>query len=433
MKKTTSRLSKALIATAVVGALTIPAMASPIGDTGVVETTDTSLTIPKSIMVLNDGYTKTNIPAMDFSFSIAPAAVSADSTVTDSSGNTVLVQAGPAGGAALGSGGVVSIAAQTVTESDAGATSLEEAVTEDLTVNVDLTAFTQPGVYRYEITDITSASDLYDYSLVRAGDYDATRFLDVYVKRDATTGDLGVAGYVLTDDLPGAITDATFKSPGYVEDGDIIVTTEPGTDGIPGTADDVVTADTADIETMDRYISYNITLTKQVTGNMGDTDNQFPFDINIANVTGVAPFDENDAAIADPSAVSAALASGDSVAIYAIAPKGTVTVTETNNTDNAYTVTSSDGVVAGVVTASNDTATAGTNAVSNYATVNSASSVATTPTAGANNDLTFTNNLEIGTPTGFVMRVLPYIAVLGLAGAAVGVALSRKSRREDEA
>lgn len=122
---------------------------------------------------------------------------------------------------------------------ESGEAFAKKAVTVDFS-GVD---FTAPGIYRYTITenDPTSQSGV-------AIEGNNTRTLDVYVEYtddDATT--LGVTHYVLQDGTDNPNTAA--KSKGFTN----------------------------------TYTTYNLTLTKDVTGNQGNRDKYFRFEVTIAN------------------------------------------------------------------------------------------------------------------------------------------------------
>lgn len=439
MKKTRERIAKALVAFMVAGLMAAPVSAAGIGDSGVYTGNDTTLTIPKGIIVNNDGYTQSYCPNITFSFAIAPATVPAGTTITDSQGNSISVTAGVANG--VSTTATAEIAAQNVVESDASATSLSEQVSANMTLSVDLTQFTTPGVYRYTITDTTTNATLLAAGIVRPDDYDTTRELDVYIERNATDGTLGVAGYALSDDIPGNVVADTLKSPGYVEDGDIVWTREPGTDGELGTADDVWSADAAESDVMDQYTTYNLDLNKVVTGNMGDVDHDFPFSIAIANSVAsgltvdshVFVGDDTDALAlnAGTSAIATVLADGDNYYVYGLNPYAVVTVTETNDTANVYKTTISDGSAAAEAVNPNAQISSDGIAVSDYATVNSASDVSNDPTASDDLALTFTNNLQSPSVTGFVARIAPFIALIGVVGGLFGIS-KVKAKKQNE-
>ena len=83
---------------------------------------------------------------------------------------------------------------------------------KNLTVNIDLTKFTKPGIYRYKIEDVTAIETLYNAGINRAEHYDNDRYLDVYIKNNGENG-LAVAGYTLNMNSPLPLSLTTVGSP----------------------------------------------------------------------------------------------------------------------------------------------------------------------------------------------------------------------------
>ena len=190
----------------------------------------TVVSIPKGIVIENEGYTQTYSPNVYYTFTATPATVS-EVTVTDSDGNSINIQSGVANGL-VGTNGTetsVDFTEQNIVETDAGATDLSQELVGYANWNVDLSVFEEPGVYRYVITDVTRTYELYRAGLVRESDYDTTRNLDLYIGVDTDTGELEVLGYALTDDEDGNITPDTEKDPGFVTPGTSGAETVPST------------------------------------------------------------------------------------------------------------------------------------------------------------------------------------------------------------
>lgn len=440
MKKTRQRIATVLTALLTVGIIAVPAFAGSIGSNGVYTGNDTTINIPKGIVVINDGFTKTYTPNVTFKFSATPATVTGMS-VSDGS-SEVDIQAGPVGGLkGSNDDGTASVvfASREVVESTDGATSLQEEIDENISFQVDLSKFTSPGVYRYTIEDVTSKEALYQAGIQRSGDYDTTRELDVYIQHNETDGSLEVQGYVLTDDVPGEdgkIIDGKYKVPGYTVEptpGDVIVTQEDGQDGQPGTADDVFTVTYGGADSGDRYISYNFDITKEVTGNMGDKEHSFPFEITVETpdrftvdehvygVKGTGTAEESDGTF------TTALKNAEVFHVYGVNPVAAVTVTETNDTTNTYKVSTS--LSADVTPVAAGGQASANFAASDYATQNSATNVAADVTGAE--DLTVTNRLNMDSPTGFLMRIAPFAALIALAGVLFGVSKIRTKKREE--
>ena len=422
------KILSVLLSLCMIGSLSITSLAATADASGITETTDTTLLIPKGVSIENSGYNKTYSPDITYTYSIAPSTNVGQ--VRDTNGLEIVVDAGVAD--ALPDVVQVDFDPQLV---EGTGTSLSEQITGNIQIDVDVSEFENPGIYRYTITDTTTPATLYNAGIVRSADYDTTRELDVYIVRDPNNGTLGVSGYVLLDEIPPVVVDDTFKTPGYVIGGDTIMTVEPGTDGTPGTEDDVISFETADPNVaVDRYISYNYVITKEITGNMADLNHQFQFNATVnfgdftVNHTVFAGTSVSDLSANATGSVSANLKNGDSLYIYGVAPQATVTVRETNNSVNPYVVTSSDGSIDGVTVTPGNYADTDALNVSNYTTVNSSTSVSAVATNAP--ALTITNNLNSPSTTGFLMRVLPFVILLGLCVA--GLVVMKKFKLGDK-
>ena len=410
MRKVVSRVSAIALAAAMMAVSAVPAFAAGIG-TGTVQNgvnSDASVTIPKGITNLNDEPGTYYGPDVTYSYSIAPVEPAASASVTDSNNRTQPVHQGPADGASLASTNV------TFTSGTVSVIAGGTEITQNLTVNVDTTKFASPGIYRYVITDTTSAATLYAAGITRPDNYDTTRYLDVYI-RNGNNG-LEVAGYALTKDNMVSIVANTTKDPGF------IASSETAT-GAPGT---------------DRYKTYNVTLTKSITGDMADKTHAFPFSVTVSNQGRNCTYNKNSetqTTATDPT-FTVNLTDTDVLYIKGLSPKATVAYTETNDTEDNYVVTiagtgngSTDTFTNNGTLNAGDTASLTAGAVSSYNTANSASSVANIGADTTRKAVTFTNNLESISPTGVIIRIAPFALLLALA---MGLFLATRKRKNDE-
>ncbi len=446
MKAVRQRIAKALMGAVMAGTVAatmgMSAMAGTIGGNGTYTGSDTTIYIPKGIVVVNDGFTKTYTPNITYSFTATPATVAAGTTVTDANNNGMGVEPGQPDGL---SNGQAVFTKQEVVESDANATSLQEELVANAAFEVDLSKFDHAGVYRYTITDVTEASVLYNAGITRTGDYDATRELDLYIIKDSTSGQLAVAGAVLTDDLPGNITKddgSGYKVPGFVTEnpgpGDVIRTVNPGEDGIEGTADDKWNVSFGGLDTGDRYISYNLVVEKQITGNMSDPNHAFPFSFTVTGNDGhTTPVEIYTGSALDAVTVdddgqfSANLKDKAKAYLCGLSPFAVLEVSERNDTINPYKVTTSDGTYSAQSVTPGEFATITGMKTSDYDTKNSASLVNTAPQKNSALDLTVENNLAQPSTTGILMRVAPFAAAAALIGG-LFVAMKVKTKKGTE-
>jgi pilin isopeptide linkage protein len=160
--------------------------------------------------------------------------------------------------------------------------------------------FTEPGIYRYVITEDNPDQDGVTY------DPTLTRTIDVYVEdatytpyTSGTAGEtqnkLRIAGYVM---YKGTVADAPAKpgtaNPGTaskLEDG--LANTAKGDNGaIYGTPNGYEVSGTTKSEGFkNTYVTHELTFSKEVTGNQASKDKFFKFKLEIKNVVKDSLFD----------------------------------------------------------------------------------------------------------------------------------------------
>jgi hypothetical protein len=404
--------------------------------TGLATTRIGTNTIPlnKTVVIFNteDG-TTVREPDITFSYAIAKVdstldpAAQLESTVTDGT-NTVNVYNGvPA--AISAPSNIVYANTNTVAATTKG---FEDEKSTNITV--DATAFPHAGIYRYKITESSSVTPESVGMEAHTDAYDSTRYLDVYIYNpDATHTTMWLGAAVIFK------TQATTNSDKGTDDIDTSFekTTgfEPGTDGTPGTTDFTTDA------TVDRYFTYNLEVTKAITGSLADKNHDFPFQIAITgaltNAVTVDIYNNSTTATTDSVSTTvleqtAALSDGESYTVTGL-PKGTtVTVTEYNDTVDTYKLTTSlTGTTSSAdVTAATQLGTAVGDAIGEEdVLINSgdASNVKST----MNTVITFTNDLASISPTGYVARFAPYALIL-IGGIALLIIAKKHRKHTDE-
>ena len=286
------------------------------------------------------------------------------------------------------------------------------------TATLDFSAvqFTEPGVYRYIITEAGTNQGI-------TNDADLTRVLDVYVN-DASadvdgifTKKLTIAGYVLhsnVDDEPDVAAGADFGSAGAY-----VATKSQGF--------------------TNSYDTSDLTLRKQVTGNQASRDKYFEFTLNIA---AAQPNTKYDVVIDEADATSKA----NAATIEANAGKTNVTSITTDGAGKAtqkfYLQHGQQVTVQGLA---KDTTYAVTENTEDYkSTANTAAAPvvdvkADTDSAEVNGtiaskDLTtgYLNTRDGVIPTGVIMAVAPFAVVTLLGGAGVVTMMMKKNKKEEE-
>ena len=284
------------------------------------------------------------------------------------------------------------------------------------TLDFSKVQFTEPGVYRYIITEDGTNQAI-------TNDADLTRVLDVYVN-DASTTDtdgnltkkLTIAGYVLhsnENDEPDVAAGENFGSAGSY--------TDKKSQGFTNS-----------------YDTSDLTLRKEVTGNQASRDKYFEFTLNIDKAQ---PNTKYDVVIADADATSKT----NAATISENAGKTNVTSITTGEDGKAtakfYLQHGQQVTVQGIA---KDTTYALTENAEDY---KSTANIATTPvvtikedtdSAGVNGtiaskDLTtgYLNTRDGVIPTGVIMTVAPFAAVT-LLGAA-GMVTIKMRKKEDDA
>jgi pilin isopeptide linkage protein len=264
---------------------------------------------------------------------------------------------------------------------------------QEITVDLSQVTYTEPGIYRYVITENAPTEQgvtIYD---------DATRILDVYINSD-DDGVLSRAGIVMhrsTDVSPATETNNTYDN----ED-----SSKPKPSGFT-----------------DLYTTYDLTLKKNVTGNQGDRSRYFEFtvtlsgaevgtiyNVDLASAQGTVTVDgeeKTNAAsltIGDDQTVTATyyLKHDQSIVIHGLTADTKYSVQEVIDDKDGYTVsytvdTDADGTVDTTVEDSSDKLCADTE-------------------MGDSSDIVeFTNDREGAVPTGVILEVAPYALAVGIA------------------
>lgn len=466
IKKATS----VVIATMVATAMGASALATDLedGEVGGFTTPDTAVAqdknvnIQKEITAYNPDGKNVYGPAITYTYAIAPAAGDelvniTDETTDHASGVAVTAKAnaGITTGVTMAGTSANTIAWTNADILETSATGV--ANIKNLNVDFSNVVFSQPGVFRYKITETAEA---YVTSGVEDGDNTNVRYLDVYVKRadSYTTGDTAaqweIYGYVCVDSSLGTtdITPETVKTNGFVD------------------------SDTAtDNSTADEYRTYNLTVTKTLVGDDSMLNNEFPFDVAFDNGDATGTFQlaaestgnatvtttSNAAGTTVPGSAVAAgsllksgaadalatagkdgnptIANGATVTYVGIPNGTTVTVTETNNvTGTTYSTTATQKVGdADAAAVEFDASSTGalssdskTVSVDNQETAVYAQAAATADDTDVT--IAFTNTFAVISPTGVVVRYAPYIIMIAAAGVLAVVAFKTK-RKADEA
>ncbi len=391
-----------------------------------------SINIKKEIVAYNPNGTEVHSPVVTYTYTVTPADVSAEPTVTDettdhASEAAVIapVKAGVTTGLTVNGGTAGNATSATGTlefdNSKTFNTAAGETNEYDITLDFSDVTFTQPGVYRYQIVETIAAgtADEDDYDKVAMEDGEGnTLFLDVYVD-----GSGDIYGYVCMN-ANGSVTPSTeTKINGFVN----------------GTAAD----------NSDKYYTYDLTLSKDVANdNYAASSNAFPFTVTFSNPEGYTStftigqtvgsgstgLDSSAASLTGlPTAWSGTVqvkdgnptvgtTAGD-IVLTGIPAGVDVNVYETNNVTGAtYQVSSK---VNGTEAASD--ASVATSANSTAVDVNT-TKIATTDAQ----TVLIVNTLLLISPTGLVVRFAPYGLLLIGGIALLLIAMKHRKHNEEE-
>lgn len=437
MKKSTRLLSAALVTTFIAGILALPAAAAGTNYTPIAAQ-DTSFT--KYLLVDKEQ----KAPKIDFTYTVAPGAAIAPTTTT--------LQVYP---------GVGTPAVKTVsfTPSDTPeATSLNANYdTYMKTIEVDFKTsaitFSEPGVYRYIITENNNsgAGVYYDVDPSDPTDStlygDRTRTLDVYVEDDLSTAakDLIVTSYVLYD---GTVTTAPPSASTAANSTALTSTTPVVTPASPTNGQEASGATKTD-RIVNYFTTFKITFGKEVTGNQGSRDKYFkltltltsPVDatllVDLTNAdTAAGTNDATTVTGSNPTTISLTANTATATDFYLqdgqyITVAGLPVNTTYALTEDAEGYVSTAGITQALSTLNWDsdtttgTATDGFDALSD--SVNGTITNADIHTG-------YTNDKQGIIPTGVLVKVAPVIGVglLVIAGVIFFAVITTKNREQDD-
>ena len=377
LNKTIGRVATTLVATAMLASLAaVPTFAAPAGNAA----TTTSFT-KKLNMDNADG---ASVPALNYHYTIGTDGVT----------------------------GVNATATQPQIKVGVGTLNITNEVTftaddldKDVTVTIPANTYSEPGIYRYKVTETDNTANIAGMSDVTGDD---TYYLDVYVVDNGVS--LEAASFVWTREAITPNLQWNVETEQY--------------DAVYGTDEDDALAKKVS-EDVDTYTTYTLTVEKKTSGTMANDGGTFNFKVKINGVdqgttvtVGSAPSEEagSDGVITVEQAIVAPGEAGKSFVIKGIPADATYDVIEKLAATEGYTVT------AKVNSGSDQTLTYdGTEDVMGYETSASMNST--------NNTVVITNTRNAVSPTGIVMDVAPYALLVVIAAAGCFVFL--RKRRED--
>ena len=366
--------------------------------------------------------------------------VAANTTTLAGITTGVKVNGGTAGDTASASGTLAWTNEDILDASSSGTANYKEFTIDFSNVN-----FSQPGVYRYVITETANAYTSSGVTTEVTGTH--ARYLDVYVMRSATydetkttSDNWQIYGYVCTIESEPITPDGDTTTTGAVKTNGFVTATNDGTD-VPA----------------DEYHTFNLTIGKTLSGDATMNSHKFPFEAKWTAGTATGTFQFAVETEGTASVTSTAVGSGSrtleavgdadevgdvedgspliansGTVKYIGIPTGTkVTITETNDvTGTTYTTTAKDGTADAELTPGGTATSSDSTTVTMPQNGTAAYEQAAAPAADTNVTIQYTNTLALISPTGYVVRYAPY--GLMLIGGIALLIVAKKHRRHTE-
>lgn len=402
--------------------------------------------IYKEIKVTNSNTGAVYYPTVDYSYTITAATVGSGVTVTDSDGDVGIVYSGEIRALTSSATPTISFSAfdsganlatsTAASTGDAVSNPFDASTTATLlykktTLTFDATIFPHPGIFRYKVSEADGMNTMANAGVTHQDNsYEADRYLDVYVySTDGTKANQKIYGYVLwvegSDENPqNANIPTVTKTNGFV-----------GNNG------------------GDKYNTFNLKLTKNITGSLSDTNHEFPFQVTFKSPNSTAASfkyvvnkdgtEQTAVVITDLSSsankVIGALSSDsaikldddDYVTFYGLPAGTTVTVQEMNDTYDVYSTSATCDTTNNnslSLTASNVQSMANSGVLGDFNGTAVANNATRDDAGTENSEVTFTNEMKSISPTGVTLRFGPYAL---MAAAAVVLLVMASRRRKD--
>lgn len=361
MKKNAGRLSKKLFAAMMAGTLMTAMVGANVSAATLGNNIENAnVTIKKRILKEANVY----LPNTTFTFDVEPgAAVSAGEGQKE-------IKAGPENGVTFSDNSITSSATGSY---DIAAT--EVTLTDTAALQVHANEFTEPGVYRYVVSE--DSTNPYEGMTYSTEEY----YFDVYV--EYVGDDLTVTAYTFVDDAT-----STEKN------GEVVFTNDYS-------------------DTSSGGGTHDITLSKVVTGNQGSKTENFSFTIEVTGENGEQYYvalpggGTLDTPLTSGTSKTITLKAGQSATIYGLSADDTYEITEDDYSAKGYTTK---------VKVNDENETSGRTASGLM----------------GNEDKTIvvTNDKQVSTPTGIAMTYGPYALMVALAGGMAVLFLRRRNREE---
>ena len=386
MKKNLNKLATLALTGILMTGMSFGALAENDAPNGVNTTGGEELILIKELAVLDvDSNYQASAPAIQYSYTWETVTEDELGTVYDLSGDNDRIQSDLTK-RKVGTGTpTIDAEAFVATEK-----AINDKVNKNIKINFSGVTFEEAGVYRYKLVEGGyTASNGFDYSSSIEVSNEKSRYIDVYV--GYVNGNLKITGYVVS------LVEGGKKTPGYE-----VEIKEDGTDVTFG----------------DKYSTYDLAVNKFVTGTLGEKTKDFAFSATVPVPDGSTynyanTYDASQNGEKSETSISTTLTDKKTFEIKGVPFNKKVTVSESDYTSNGYkTYLAVDSTDYG--------STEARSTEQNQNTIEGATVV------------NFKNEKNDTPPTGVVMNIAPYAAMILGAGAFAGVFLGRKKSEDEE-
>ena len=416
--KTTKKIIALMMALVMVLGMSTAAMAD-VGPDGIDTQSSNILSFEKSILMKNANSSSVREPNIVYTYTITDPGISGKK-VTNTDGLSAQVYSIGTEGTANVSDfdAVLPTKTATVTFADSNQVSTSETgveTSETVKFTFDGTKFPHAGIYRFLVTETFDRVSKASVGIVEGTGYSNQMYLDVYVT--GTGGTSSIYGFVLFE--ANANTDITERD-------------EEQTKAHEKSAGWCSGGSTDNYVNQDIYETYDVEIAKTTDGDNSARNHDFPFVVSIGGtlptnkidmaVTGGSLTTTTPLTLSSTNEIYVGLKDGGKLTITGIpsASVTTITVRETNDTYDVYTITPTINGTAGTATVKQN-----------------AESLTISPVSIAAHNLTkqtiaFENKLTSISPTGYVSRYAPYGLILVVGVVLMLIAVKRRKHHDEE-
>ena len=442
----------AILATATIMVGAVPNSIWAVDANSITNVSGNKITVEK-ILAVRDGAT---VPNVSFSYTLEGGTVQtgSSSSLAIYSGSDTTKITGGLPKVKIGASGSETGAGQTNTISYSNTDSYDEttdtrmtisgykSVTKNITLDFEGITFNEPGVYRYKLTEDTTAKTGVTFDVNKdgtAGTGNGVRTIDVYVENaeNAVEGKypLYIAGYIIYE---GEVTGQPANTASEYPTASATNTTPNNNAQVSDTVIDSATKSDCYIN---KYTTYDLKVTKNVSGNQASRDKYFKVNVKFTGLPSTTYAVDISGAVASPEITPAT----DSTYTSMSNPT-TITTNNDGKVDQDFYLQHGQYVtVKGVPEnisytveetaedySPSKTVATGTGKDSDIDTTNSTASKVIDTKIEGDADVTFTNSRSGILPTGIIISMAPAIGFIAVSLAALFAFIVGAKKRKAE-